>query len=291
MITSTTQLTGLFGHPVAHSKSPQMHNAAFAHLGLDYAYLAFDVAPEAIGQAVASIRALNLRGVNVTIPHKVAVIPYLDELSEAARLIGAVNTIVHESGKLVGHNTDGIGYLTALREETGFDVRGKKVLLLGAGGACRAVAVQMALEGAALVAIAARDTQKASDLAQHIAKQTAAKTKVLSFLQQDEQEAVDTKPQTTVADFDLIVNTTPVGMHPHTDAVPLYPAFLQKGQLVSDLIYNPRLTRFLQEAQARGCRISGGLGMFVHQGAHAFELWTGIAAPTDVMRAKVESCL
>lgn len=300
VISSSTRVTGLFGHPVAHSKSPQMHNAAFAHLGLDFAYAAFDVAPERIGEAVASIRALNLRGVNVTIPHKVAVIPHLDKLSEAAQLIGAVNTIVNDNGTLIGHNTDGIGYITALKEETGFDVRGQKVLLLGAGGASRAVAVQMALEGAEQLTFAVRDVLKATELGELIAANTRAYSTVIDsgVLQQDAQAAEtfvvssdrEDRPL-TIADFDLIVNTTPIGMHPHTDALPLHPGFLLQNHLVSDLIYNPRHTRLLQEAQARGCRISGGLGMFIHQGAHAFHLWTGIAAPTDVMRRTVESCL
>lgn len=279
MITSTTRLVGLFGHPVAHSKSPQMHNQAFAALGLEYRYLAFDVLPEQIGEAVAGIRALGLTGVNVTIPHKVAVIPYLDELSEEARLIGAVNTIVRKDGKLIGYNTDGIGYISALREETGFDVAGKRVLLLGAGGAARAVAAQMALLGAEELVIAARTLDKGEALAEHLASHTA--TRGMTLL--DAQAHSET--------FDLIVNTTPVGMHPNTDAVPISTTRLHSGQLVSDLIYNPRVTRFLLEAEERGCKINGGLGMFIHQGAHAFQLWTGKMAPTDVMRQTVESYL
>jgi shikimate dehydrogenase len=277
MVSSTTRLTGLFGHPVAHSKSPQMHNAAFAHLGLDYVYLAFDILPERIEEGVQSIRALNVRGVNVTIPHKVAVIPYLDELSDAARRIGAVNTIVHEQGRLIGHNTDGIGYLAALREETGFVPAGKSVLLLGAGGAARAVATQLALDGAAQITIAARTVERAQELLPALDGLTAAQAVLLG----------DVVP----ADYDLVVNTTPLGMHPHVDELPIDPELLRAGQLVSDLIYNPRETRFLREAAARGCRVSGGLGMFIHQGAEAFRLWTGQEAPTDVMRKTVESYL
>lgn len=279
MISSTTRLTGLLGHPVAHSKSPQMHNAAFAELGLDYRYLAFDVEPERIGEAVAGIRALGVRGVNVTIPHKVAVIPHLDELSEEARLIGAVNTIVQEDGRLIGYNTDGIGYISALREETGFDVSGKRILLLGAGGAARAVAAQMALAGSGQLVIAARAIDRAVALAEHLALHADTRGITMDVAERE------------LASFDLIVNTTPVGMHPHVDEVPISTERLESGQLVSDLIYNPRITRWLQEAQARGCKIHGGLGMFIHQGAHAFQLWTGSAAPTDVMRQTVESYL
>lgn len=279
MISSTTRLIGLLGHPVMHSKSPQMHNAAFAACGLDYRYLAFDVEPERIGEAVAGIRALGVRGVNVTIPHKVAVIPHLDELSEEARLIGAVNTIVQEDGRLIGYNTDGIGYISALREETGFDVSGKRILLLGAGGAARAVAAQMALAGSGQLVIAARAIDRAEALAEHLASHADTRGITLDVAERE------------LASFDLIVNTTPVGMHPHVDEMPISTEWLESRQLVSDLIYNPRITRWLQEAQGRGCKIHGGLGMFIHQGAHAFQLWTGSAAPTDVMRQTVESYL
>ncbi|ARU63528.1 shikimate dehydrogenase [Tumebacillus avium] len=279
MLASTTTCVGLFGYPVAHSKSPQMHNAAFAHLGLNFAYLAFAVEPERLQAAVEGIRALGLRGVNVTIPHKVAVLPFLDEISPEAELIGAVNTIVNDGGVLTGYNTDGIGYLSALQEETDIDIRGKRVLLLGAGGAARAVAAQMALNGAERLVIAARQQEKAEELAARLRAHAAA-------------DGITLEAAVAGLDaYDLIINTTPVGMHPHPDAVPLPTDRLQAGQLVSDLIYNPRLTRLLQEAKARGCVVSGGLGMFVHQGAHAFRLWTGVEAPVDVMRQTVESCL
>lgn len=279
MISSQTKVTGLFGHPVTHSKSPQMHNRAFQHLGLDTVYVAFDVEPDAIGAAVQSLRALGVSGVNVTIPHKVSVIPFLDELSSEAKVIGAVNTIVNRGGRLIGYNTDGIGYLSALQEETGFDAAGRRVLLLGAGGAARAVAAQIALSGAAQVTVAARALDKAEALAGHLAAH--AQTSGITM----EQAAK------CAHEYDLVVNTTPLGMHPNVDAVPLDTACLREGQLVSDLIYNPRLTRFLREAQERGCAISGGLGMFIHQGAHSFRLWTGQDAPVDVMRETVESYL
>jgi len=279
LLTSATSIVGLFGHPVAHSKSPQMHNAAFAHLGLDFAYAAFDVPPERVGEAVAAVRALNMRGVNVTIPHKVAVLPYLDALSEEARIIGAVNTIVNEGGRLTGHNTDGIGYVSALREESGFDPQGKRVLLLGAGGAARAVAAQIALAGARQLTVAARDGEKARELAAHLRGYADADDILLE------------RAHEKVPAYDLIINTTPIGMHPHGEGVPLPTAYFREGQFVSDLIYNPRKTRFLQEAEARGSTVSGGLGMFIHQGAHAFSLWTGRKAPTDVMRQTVESLL
>jgi shikimate dehydrogenase len=279
MFSSSTQLTGLFGHPVAHSKSPQMHNAAFQQLGLDFAYLAFDVAPERLAAAVESLRALGMRGVNVTIPHKVAVLPLLDEVSEEARVIGAVNTIVNDGGRLIGYNTDGIGYLTALAEETGFQAPGKRVLIVGGGGAARAVAVQLALSGAAAVDVAARRLEQAAELSDLLTPFTRSQGLVLGELCE------------AMAGYDLVVNTTPVGMYPRVDELPLEVEGLRAGQWVSDLIYNPRETRLLSEAKKRGCTVSGGLGMFVHQGAHAFRLWTGVDAPTDVMRATVESYL
>ncbi|MFD2169201.1 shikimate dehydrogenase [Tumebacillus lipolyticus] len=279
MPTSATRLVGLFGHPVAHSKSPQMHNAAFAHLSLDYSYLAFDVEPKRLQSAVESIRTLRMRGVNVTIPHKVAIIPYLDRLSREAELIGAVNTVVNDQGVLTGYNTDGIGYLSALEEETGFNVSGQRVLVLGAGGAARAVTVQLALRGTSELVVAARTAEKAAGLVDEL--QALTRSAALSW------EAAAAQLDA----YDLIINTTPVGMHPDDGALPIQVERLRPGQVVSDLIYNPLHTRLLQEAKARGCITVGGLGMFIHQGAHAFAHWTGVDAPVDVMRRTVETCL
>jgi shikimate dehydrogenase len=271
--TSQTRLLCLLGHPVVHSKSPLMHNAALAHMGLDFTYLAFDVEPESLRAAVEGLRALKARGWNVTVPHKVAILPYLDELSKEASLIGAVNTVVNEEGRLVGYNTDGSGYLRSLQEETGFLPRGKHVCVLGAGGAARTIALQLALAGAASVTIANRTLSRALLLADEVSRLTPA-------------EAVSME-QLGNRRFDLMVNATSVGMHPNIESTPLHAACFQPGMIVSDIVYNPAETRFLREAAAAGAVCHGGAGMLVYQGAIAFELWTGKKAPVELMRKAV----
>ncbi|GIM48362.1 shikimate dehydrogenase [Collibacillus ludicampi] len=278
MITSTTRLTGLFGHPVIHSKSPQMHNAAFHHMGLDFAYLAFDVSPERLADAVQGIRAMGLRGVNVTIPHKVEVMRFLDRISPEAKLIGAVNTIVNENGVLTGYNTDGIGYLRSLREEVGLKLEDTTVLILGAGGAARAISAQMALVPVKKLLIANRTWEHAKKIAEH-----------LRHLMEVRAIHLDEVPD-VVPEIDLLVNTTSLGMYPNLDQVPIHTKGIRQGMVVSDLIYNPRETRLLKEAKQKGAIIHNGIGMFVYQGAEAFTLWTGLPAPVDVMRQTVESC-
>ncbi|MCD1258441.1 shikimate dehydrogenase [Paenibacillus athensensis] len=276
---SHTILYGVFGDPVRHSRSPLMLNRAFAEAGVNGAYAAFHVKPEGLSEAVAGIRALGFRGVNVTIPHKVEVMAHLDEIDEGARVIGAVNTIVNDGGKLTGYNTDGIGYARSLKEETGLSLRGCRVLLLGAGGAARGVAYALAKEGAASVCIANRTTSRADELAAAIAAFAPARGVAL-----DEIAGL-------ADDVDLVVNTTSAGMHPHVDELPADTSWVDGRHIASDLIYNPRTTRFLREAQERGARIHGGLGMFIYQGAYAFEYWTGLPAPVAAMRQVVEQSL
>ncbi|MFC5450308.1 shikimate dehydrogenase [Paenibacillus aestuarii] len=276
---SHTILYGVFGDPIRHSRSPIMLNRAFREAGMNAAYAAFHVSPQALGDAVRGIRALGYRGINVTIPHKVEVMQYLDEIDEGAQVIGAVNTIVNENGRLIGYNTDGIGYVRSLKEETGIELQGKAVLLLGAGGAARGVAYALAKEGAACIYIANRTKERAVELAQTIQAYTQA---VGLGLDEVEQAA---------GAVSLIVNTTSAGMHPHVDELPMPVDLLSDKHLVSDLIYNPRITRFLREAEARGARIHGGLGMFIYQGAYAFEYWTGTPAPVAAMRQVVEQSL
>ncbi|MCY9669412.1 shikimate dehydrogenase [Paenibacillus alginolyticus] len=278
-IDSHTILYGVFGDPIRHSRSPIMLNRAFQEAGINAVYAAFHVRPEELGDAVRGIRALGYRGINVTIPHKVEVMQYLDEIDEGARIVGAVNTIVNESGKLIGYNTDGIGYVRSLKEETGIELKGKSVLLLGAGGAARGVAYALAKEGARRIYIANRTKERALELADTISSYTEA-----IGLGMDELGHV-------VDEVQFVLNTTSAGMHPHVDEVPLPLEFLRSHHLVSDLIYNPRITRFLHEAEARGARIHGGLGMFIYQGAFAFEYWTGAPAPVAAMRQVVEQSL
>ncbi|MDU0202249.1 shikimate dehydrogenase [Paenibacillus sp. MAH-36] len=278
-IDSHTILYGVFGDPIRHSRSPIMLNRAFQEADINAVYAAFHVRPDELGDAVRGIRALGYRGINVTIPHKVEVMQYLDEIDEGARIVGAVNTIVNENGKLIGYNTDGIGYVRSLKEETGIDLKGKSVLVLGAGGAARGVAYALAKEGAGCIYIANRTKERALELADTI----SAYTKTIGLGLDEIANVVD--------EVEFVLNTTSAGMHPNTEELPMPVELLKEHHLVSDLIYNPRITRFLREAEAKGARIHGGLGMFIYQGAFAFEYWTGKLAPVAAMRQVVEQSL
>lgn len=282
LISGRTRVCGLIGYPVEHSFSPAMHNAAFAHLRLDYVYVAFPVKPEDLKDALWGIRALNLAGVNVTVPHKEKVIPFLDELAEGARLIGAVNTVECRGGRLVGHNTDGAGFVRFLTTEAGFDPQGKRALILGAGGAARAVAVYLALSGARELVVANRSHARAEELAGLLNERTPARATALPWSAGGEGAA---EMAEAAAASDLIVQTTPLGMHPAESTCPAFPfAVLRPGQVVVDLVYNPPRTLFMERAARAGARVYNGLGMLLHQGALAFELWTGHKAPLEVMR-------
>lgn len=272
---SHTILYGVFGDPIRHSKSPVMLNRAFEETGLNAAYAAFHILPGQLEDAIKGIRALQFRGVNVTIPHKLEVMEYLDEIDEGARIIGAVNTIVNDNGRLIGYNTDGIGYVRSLKEETGIELHGKKVLMLGAGGAARGVGYALAKEGAAHIYIANRTREKAEELAQSMSGFTGVTGMGLD-------EIAD-----VVGDVALIVNNTSLGMHPNVDSVPMDTTLVREHMVVSDLVYNPMITKFLRESEACGATIHSGLGMFIYQGAYAFEFWTGVPAPTAAMREAV----
>ncbi|MTI81195.1 MAG: shikimate dehydrogenase [Firmicutes bacterium] len=274
-ITGRTTLCGLFGFPVEHSFSPMMHNAAFRELGLDWAYLPFAVKPDNLSVAVNSIRALDLAGVNVTVPHKEAVLPYLDELTTAAEMIGAVNVISNNNGKLIGDNTDGQGFTKALQQEPGFTVQGKKAVILGAGGAAKAVAVQLALEGLMEIKVINRTNDRAQDIAQK-----AGRLGVNHAVCNWEDNLVD-----IIANSDLVVQATNVGMYPDTEkCLPVSPDAFSPGQVVCDLVYNPVETKFLKMARANGAVTANGLGMLLYQGVLAFEQWTGSDAPVQIMR-------
>jgi len=276
---SRTVMYGVFGDPIGHSKSPLMLNAAFAAVGLNAAYAAFHIKPGTLRDAVNGIRALGFRGVNVTIPHKLEVMDYLDEIDEGARAIGAVNTIVNDGGTLRGFNTDGIGYVRSLKEETGIQLKGKRVLLLGAGGASRGIAYALAKEGISELSVANRTEERAAELAEAMKHYTDTRSLGMDRVKE------------LVARVDVIINTTSAGMHPAVEETPMDPSLLHDGLLLSDLIYNPRITRFLKEGEARGAAIHSGLGMFIYQGAYAFEYWTGQDAPVAVMREVVEGSL
>jgi shikimate dehydrogenase len=279
VLDSHTVMYGVFGHPVKHSKSPLMLNRAFQENGINAAYTAFHVTPEKLESAVLGIRALGFGGVNVTIPHKLEVMHYLDDIDEDARMIGAVNTIVNREGQLIGYNTDGIGYVRSLKEETGFQVQGSKLLLIGAGGAARGVAYALAKESPSVIYIVNRSKERAEQLSQDIGR-------MVECVSVDLSELGDIPP------VDFIVNTTSVGMHPNIDELPIDPIWMNRWvdthTIVSDLVYNPLQTRFLKAAADLGARAHSGLGMFVYQGAYAFEYWTGQQAPVAVMRNVVE---
>ncbi len=261
-----------------------MHNAAFAALGLDFVYVPLAVHPDALGEAVAGLRALGFAGGNVIIPHKHAICEHLDALDESALVVGAVNTIRRVNGRLVGYNTDGPGLIRSLREAE-CDVGGKRAAIVGAGGAGRAVAWAVAQAGALAVAIINRTPAKAVEVARLV--NAASGRDVARSYPLD-----DPANQDVLAGSDIIVDTTEVGMYPRADVPPVVPAdWLLPKHIVCDITYNPRETVLLKAAQARGARTVDGLGMLVHQGAVGFELWTGHAAPVAVMREALEAAL
>lgn len=283
IINGHTQVCGILGYPIGHSFSPAMHNAAFHALGLDFVYVPFSVPPNRLSMAVEAVRALGLVGVNVTIPHKQAVVPFLDEISEEARLIGAVNTIVHKDGRLLGDNTDGKGFLRALQEQTGFHAAGKTVLILGAGGAARAVAVRLALSGVGRIFLANRSKERAEVLAALLRENTGVVAAVVPWPGHEDGATVAATDILPVAD--LLVQTTPVGMSSQRDALVSLPlSAFAPGQVVCDLIYNPAETLFMKRAAQSGAIVLNGIGMLLYQGVLSFQMWTGKTAPVEVMR-------
>jgi shikimate dehydrogenase len=272
MISGKTSIFGIFGHPVEHSFSPGMHNSAFAAIGLDGCYVPFAVHPDDLGYAVKAIVPLGLCGLNITIPHKEKVIPLLDDLTDDARLIGAVNTIEVRDKKLIGHNTDGKGFLRSLREETGFRPKGKTFLMVGSGGAARAVCFELALAGAGDILLHDIDRDKAGKLAHDIRSATATRVTV----------ADASSLRTLAPDADCLINATPLGLK-KSDPLPLSRQLMRKGQLVCDLVYNPPDTRLLRTARLQGAKTLRGIGMLLYQGVIAFEIWTGKKAPVSVM--------
>ncbi len=273
VITGKTKIVGVWGHPVGHSRSPVMHNAALAALGLDWAYVPFDVRPDDVGAALAGVRALGLVGVNVTVSLKEIVPPFLDTVSEEARRIGSVNTVHNRDGALHGESTDGPGFLRALADLMGPDAVPGRALLLGAGGSARAVAFALAGQGWTVV-IANRTRARAQELADRLAVFYPCAATVAEW-------------GGDAGEFELIVNTTSLGMHPHEDTMPaLPPGALTPGRWVLDLVYAPPETRLLREARRAGCQAANGLGMLVSQGALSLALWTGLPLeriPRDVM--------
>lgn len=276
-ISGTTQLIGIVANPIRHSISPKMHNAAFEKLQLDYAYLAFEVEEGQLAEAVAGLRALGARGFNVSMPYKSKVIPYLDELSPAATLCQAVNTVVNDAGKLVGHMTDGSGLMQALRDE-GFEVRGKKITIVGCGGAGKAIQIQAALDGARELAIFNRSVARGQEMADLINRHTSTKA---TFYPLGDEALL--KEQ--LATSDLLINATNIGMGELKDQSFIRDSsLLPRDLFVCDIIYNPAKTKLLQQAEERGCRIMNGVGMIIYQGAEAFKKWTHHEMPIEEIK-------
>jgi shikimate dehydrogenase len=283
IISGKTRVCGVIGDPIEHSMSPVMHNAAFKELGLDYLYVPLRVKKEELGKAVESMRALNIRGVNVTLPHKVAIIPFLDKLDPLAKKIGAVNAIVNDDGVLTGYNTDATGFLQALVER-GVEPEGKKVVILGAGGASRAISFILAEKGAHLVILnRPLELDWAEELAHRISHVFEKEVKALELNEKNLEMVLE--------GADILINATSVGMSSDVDETPVPARLLKPGLIVFDIVYNPIKTRLLKEAEAAGAQTIGGLDMLVWQGAIAFEQWTGQKAPLDLMKKEAIKAL
>ncbi|TAK07972.1 MAG: shikimate dehydrogenase [Candidatus Manganitrophaceae bacterium] len=282
-ITGQTKLFGIFGHPVAHTLSPFMHNAAFDAVGLPYRYVPFEVPPDRLEGAVKGILPLGIRGVNVTIPHKEAILPFLDQVDEEAKMIGAVNTVEVISGRLIGHNTDGRGFLESLFEMK-VALSGKRVILLGAGGAARAVAAVLAQQSIAEMVIVARTAARGKALADRLAAISPGLK--VSLWGADWGSPLPADPDRST----LLINTTPLGMK-QEDPLPFPIHLIDSRWSVADLIYRPAETALLAAAKRAGAQVIPGLGMLLHQGVLAFEIWTGQKAPLSVMRQALQNAL
>lgn len=278
-IKGSTNIVGLIGHPVEHSFSPPMHNAAFDALGMDYAYVAFDVNPNDLSSAIEGAKSLNIKGFNVTIPHKIEVMQYLNELDEVASLIGAVNTIDFKN--LKGYNTDGIGAVRAIEEVS--TIKDKDVIVAGAGGASRAISFYLAKFGANSITILNRNVNKAQNLAEDVLK-----SDLISDVRLDSISQINGY----LDNADILVDTTPLGMDPHIDDEPIARAdSMHEDLVVFDAVYNPNETVLIKEAIKAGAKPVYGIKMLLYQGAESFKIWTGQDAPIDVMEKALNEYL
>ncbi|MBQ1781394.1 MAG: shikimate dehydrogenase [Methanobrevibacter sp.] len=279
MIKGSTNIVALIGHPVEHSFSPPMHNRAFEKLNMDYAYVAFDVEPANLKSAIEGAKALNIKGFNVTIPHKISVMEFLDEIDEVARLIGAVNTIDFKNMK--GYNTDGIGAVKAIEEVT--SIKGKNVVIAGAGGASRAISFYIAKYGADAMTILNRNPLKAQNLASDVSN-----SGLIGEVKSDSISEINAY----LADADILIDTTPVGMHPNVDDEPIATSQnMHEDLVVFDAVYNPNETVLLKEAIKAGAKPVYGIKMLLYQGAESFKIWTGHDAPVDEMEMALRKTL
>lgn len=282
-ITGHTKLTALLGSPVAHSISPLMHNEAFRRLGLDYVYLCFDVDEDSLARAVEGLRACGIRGFNLTMPNKNKIVGLLDKLSPAARLIEAVNTVVNEDGRLIGYNTDGMGYMQAVKD-AGYDIIGKSITVMGAGGAATAICAQAALDGVKVLHIFARRSSRFWDRTQKLVDTINSTLDCRAFLHDNGDKGALVQ---AVGESALLLNATSLGMAPDIEGTIITDTSIFRPDLiVSDVVYNPRETRLLREAREAGCRTFNGMYMLLYQGAEAFRLWTGMDMPVVEIKAK-----
>jgi shikimate dehydrogenase len=273
-VSGKTKVFGVIGNPIEHSLSPIIQNAAFAASKLDSAFLAFKVKSAELGKALDGVRALEIQGLNVTMPHKTEILSFLDEVDQTAKLLKAVNTVKNEDGKLFGFNTDGVGAMAALREN-GVELKGKKVMLLGAGGAARAIGFALA-EQAGELSILNRSIQPAAELADLVYQKFNSKVFAYALSPLTVRGAL--------VDADLLINATSVGMEPNANDSLVDPKWLKPDLSVMDIVYNPIETKLAKNAKKAGAKVVGGVEMLIYQGAASFEIWTGLKAPVEVMR-------
>lgn len=278
------RVVGLVGYPLGHSLSPAMQNAAFKALKLDWEYVLFEAKPKDLSEVIHGLRALHIAGFNVTIPHKETILPMLDEVTQLARIIGAVNTVKNQGGLLVGYNTDGPGFIDSLKEKAKLSPRGKIAVILGAGGASRAISVMLAEAGIKSLFVADIQEEKAKELVSYVTSYFEIEGESLNANHHHLQKVINSA--------NLLVNATPIGMHPRINQSPLPEGIkLPENLLVYDLVYNPFETQLLKTAKSFGCKTFSGLDMLVRQGAMAFTIWTGQEAPLEIMRQASETTL
>lgn len=294
VIDCRTKMVGLIGYPAKYSLSPAIHNGAFEALGLNIVYSVFPVEPKNLEAAVKGMAALGFLGFNVTIPHKRAVMPFLHSIDGEAEQIGAVNTVVISDHQLIGYNTDGVGFIQAL-EDGGIDAAGKNILLLGAGGAAKAIAVALALRGAASITIAVRTLSKGKSLAEKIAGLGVKATVIPIAPLTDSKKPIwyneNAKEENFIPPPDIVINATPVGMTPEEETDLIKIETLPQNCVVCDLVYGPQKTMLLEKASDAGHVVLDGSGMLLHQGAKAFTLFTGINAPLEAMKKNMAVAL
>jgi len=284
-ISITTKRAGLIGFPVGHSVSPAMQKAAYKAMGFDAIYMPFETPPQKLEAVIEAMKTMGFMGCNVTIPHKQAVLHMMDELDESAAICGAVNTILFNNGKMKGFNTDGLGFVRAMKEKAGFDPKGKRCLVIGAGGAARGVTAALAMSGTSFFNILNREEE--FYMAEQLSSDINEKHPCISCANVLARDMV----ADALKDSDFVLNTTCVGMAPNIDGVPFDTELLERRHAVFDVIYTPRETRLLSEAKGKGCKTLSGFWMLIYQGVESIRIWTGKDAPVDVMAKAAESCL